>query len=216
MAEVAKLLHPCPQSLRSKNIPQVQLYNLIWELCSLWVTSTELLKKSHLELAVLMCASSTSIEKLRQRDCKFKASLSCGARSHLRKVKQKKKNPVHLTIGLVAQSCFLMRVSLGECVKCSSQCLNSGFFLIPFRCQEHLFSLPANICHYGKRMAGNGWWQLIIETGARQKGASQARARRRTSLQVEHLQGPSMEKYTYPVTFQFLTRHTELGSRQIH
>lgn len=91
-----------------------------------------------------------------------------------------------------------MRVSLEECVKCSSQCLNSGFFLIPFRCQEHLFSLPANICHYGKRMAGKGWWQLIIETGARQKGAFQATAKRRTSLLVEHLQEPSSEEVHTP------------------
>lgn len=99
------------------------------------------------------------------------------------KSKTEKKNPVCLTVGLVAQSCFLMRVSLEECIKCSSWCLNSGFFLIPFWCQEHLFSLSASICYYGKRMAGNGWWQLIIETEAQKKGTSQARAKkRRTSL----------------------------------
>lgn len=138
-----------------------------------------------------------ALRRLRQRGCKFKDSLSCKARSLLRKVKQKK-NPVCLTVGLVTQSCFLMRVSLEECIKCSSQCLNSGFFLILFQCQEHLFSLSANICYYGKRITGNGWRQLIIESRAWKKGASQARAKRRTSLPFEHLQEPSSEEVHIP------------------
>lgn len=63
MGKAEKLLYTCPQGLRSKTTPQAQLYNL-----DMWTVQDvnylkRAVKKSDLELDVVMCVRSTQETK---------------------------------------------------------------------------------------------------------------------------------------------------------